>query len=72
MEMAGPAPGRPKVPTAWLPPMSKSRTGAFKIDGTSNLSPAAAVPVRVKMPEPTTTPIPRAIRLPSPRDFFRR
>ena len=37
--MAGPAPGRPKVPTAWLPPIRRSSTGAFRMDGYVELEP---------------------------------
>ena len=33
------------------------------MDGTASVSPAAAVPVRMKMPEPITAPIPSAVRL---------
>ena len=36
------------------------------------LRPAAAVPVRVKMPEPITAPMPRAVRLQGPSDLRRR
>ena len=37
------------------------------------VSPAAAVPVRMKMPEPITAPMPKAVRLHGPsvrRSFF--
>src|SRR5579863_8156486 len=71
MEMAGPAPARP-LNVAALPPFnSKSSTGAFKIDLPRKCSPAAAVPVTVKIPEPITAPIPSAIKLHTPSDFLR-
>ena len=37
----------------------------------SNFSPAMAVPMTVKMPEPMTAPTPRAVRLSGPRVFLR-
>ena len=46
--------------------------GAFRMEGTASVSPAAAVPVRMKMPEPITAPIPRAVRLHGPSDLFSR
>ena len=42
------------------------------MDGTASVSPAAAVPVSMKMPEPITAPIPRAVRLQGPSDFASR
>ena len=39
------------------------------MEGTASVSPAAAVPVRMKMPEPMTAPIPRAVRLHGPSDL---
>src|SRR5262249_13069204 len=66
IEMAGPAPGRPKVPTAWRPSRIKLISGALNTEGYSNFKPAAAVPVNVKMPEPITTPIPIATKLHRP------
>ena len=39
-----------------------SRTCACRIDGAWKNSPAAAVPVRTKMPEPIIAPIPSAVR----------
>src|SRR5216684_2006952 len=72
MEIAGPAPARP-LSVAALPPLSsRSRTGAFKTDLAAKCSPAAAVPVTVKMPEPITAPIPNAIKLHTPSDFLSR
>lgn len=38
----------------------------------SNFSPAIAVPITVKMPEPITAPIPRAVSDHGPSVFFRR
>ena len=38
----------------------------------SNFCPAIAVPTTVKMPEPITAPMPSAVRLSHPRDFFNR
>ena len=35
-----------------------------------SFSPAAAVPVRMKMPEPITAPMPRAVRLQGPSVLF--
>src|SRR5581483_2826084 len=68
-EIAGPAPRRPLSPDALPPFSSKSRTGALKIDFARKCSPAAAVPVTVKMPEPITAPMPIATRLQTPRDL---
>jgi hypothetical protein len=35
-----------------------------------NFSPAMAVPMTVKIPEPMTAPMPSAVRLTGPRVFF--
>jgi hypothetical protein len=40
------------------------------MEGTSNFCPAMAVPMTVKMPEPITAPMPRAVSDHGPRDFF--
>jgi hypothetical protein len=40
------------------------------MDEVSNFSPAMAVPMTVKMPEPMTAPIPRAVSEMGPSDFF--
>src|SRR5271169_6804398 len=70
-DIAGPAPARP-VSVAALPPFSnRSSTGALKADLPRKCSPAAAVPVTVKIPEPITAPIPSAIKLQTPSVFFR-
>src|SRR5580700_177650 len=71
-EMAGPAPSRPLSVDA-LPPFSNmSNTVALNIDLAKKCSPAAAVPVTVKMPDPMTAPTPSAIKLQTPSDFFSR
>ena len=41
------------------------------MDEVSNFSPAIAVPITVKMPEPMTAPIPSAVSDQGPRVFFR-
>src|SRR5712692_6449440 len=69
--MAGPAPGRPVV-SAWLPCSRTSISGAFSSEGYFTTSPAAAVPVKTKIPVPIIAPIPRAVRLSAPRDRFSR
>src|SRR5271157_4462766 len=66
---AGPAPGRPVV-AVWC--TRKSARGAFRMDEVSNFWPAMAVPITVKMPEPMTAPIPRAVSDHGPRVFFSR
>ncbi len=69
--MAGPAPARP-LNVAALPPFSsRSSTGAFNMDLPRKCSPAAAVPVTVKIPEPITAPIPNATMLHTPSVFLR-
>lgn len=40
------------------------------MDGTWKFSPAAAVPVKTKIPEPMIAPIPNAVSDHGPRDFF--
>src|SRR5947209_3286969 len=70
--IAGPAPGRPICDPAEAPLMMRSNTVASRIQLTARVFPAAAVPVTVKMPEPITAPIPSAVRLNAPRDFFKR
>jgi hypothetical protein len=52
--------------------MNTSRTCAFKIEGTVKFSPAAAVPVRTKMPEPMIAPMPSAVSDHGPSVFFSR
>jgi hypothetical protein len=42
------------------------------IEATLRVSPAAAVPVRMKIPEPITAPMPRAVKLHGPRVLFNR
>ena len=41
------------------------------MEGTSNFWPAMAVPMTVKIPEPITAPMPRAVRDQGPRVFFK-
>src|ERR1035437_5816607 len=41
--------------------------GACRTDLKLSVSPAAAVPVRMNMPEPITAPMPNAVRLHGPR-----
>ena len=55
---------------ALLPCRIKSSTGALSIEGIFSCVPAAAVPVKVKMPDPITAPMPNAIRLQTPSVLF--
>src|SRR5215472_5368157 len=64
--MAGPAPGRPVIEPACMPCVTRSSTVALKIELIFSTLPAAAVPVRVKIPEPITAPTPSAVRLQGP------
>jgi hypothetical protein len=50
--------------------MRKSRRGAFRMEEVSNFCPAMAVPMTVKIPEPMTAPIPRAVSDTGPRVFL--
>src|ERR1044071_9948482 len=73
----GPAGGRPCIRMLEvLPPRRKlttiSSTCACRIDGAWKYSPAAAVPVSTKMPEPMTAPMPRAVSDQGPSVFCRR
>ena len=43
----------------------------MKIEEISSFSPAMAVPITVKLPEPMTAPIPSEVRLSQPSVFFR-
>ena len=43
----------------------------FRIEEVSNFSPARAVPIIVKIPEPMTAPIPSAVSESGPSVFFR-
>src|SRR5579864_5915246 len=77
MAIDGPAGGRPCIRICdVLPPRRKftimSRTWAWRIDGALKYSPAAAVPVRTKIPDPITAPIPSAVSDHGPRVFCRR
>src|SRR5947199_3513047 len=73
--MEGPAGGRPCIRTCAVPPPRRkltmmSSTCACRIDGAWKYSPAAAVPVRTKMPEPMMAPMPRAVSDHGPSVFF--
>ena len=46
-------------------------SGVFSIEAVGNCCPAIAVPMTVKMPEPMTAPMPRAVRDTGPNVFFR-
>src|SRR5262245_19156882 len=75
--MDGPAGGRPCKSAPALDPVrmkftSRSSTWACRIDGASKCSPAAAVPVRTKIPDPMIAPMPSAIIDQGPRAFRRR
>src|SRR5579864_6597722 len=77
MAIDGPAGGRPCIRICEvLPPRRKfttmSRTWAWRIDGALKYSPAAAVPVRTKMPDPITAPIPSAVSDQGPSVFCNR
>src|ERR1700686_2524101 len=77
MAMDGPAGGRPCMSTALVPPPRKkftmmSSTCACRIDGAWKYSPAAAVPVSTKMPEPMMAPMPSAVSDHGPSVFCRR
>src|SRR5579864_3893498 len=71
-EMPGPAPGRPNRETACGPCRIRSSTVACSTEVLRCTSPAAAVPVRMKMPEPITAPTPKAVRLSGPSVLRRR
>src|ERR1700676_2851942 len=75
--MEGPAGGRPCIRTAPMPPPRKkftmmSSTCAWRMDGAWKYSPAAAVPVSTKMPEPMMAPMPSAVSDQGPSVFCRR
>src|SRR5216684_2290209 len=70
--MEGPAGGRPCMRICEvLPPRRKltmmSRTWAWRMEGAWKYSPAAAVPVSTKIPEPITAPMPNAVSDHGPR-----
>ena len=67
--MPGPAPGRPAIPRAFVPCSSASSSGALRMDRTSSTSPAAAVPVRMKIPVPMMAPMPSAVSDHGPNVF---
>src|SRR3984957_7229448 len=73
----GPAGGRPCMSApAVLPVRSRlkitSRACACQMEDAWKYSPAAAVPVSTKMPEPIMAPIPNAVSDHGPRVFCRR
>src|SRR6266568_1063995 len=75
--MEGPAGGRPCMRTAAVPPPRRkftiiSSTCACRIDGAWKYSPAAAVPVSTKMPDPMMAPMPSAVSDHGPSVFCRR
>src|SRR5581483_12450805 len=75
--MDGPAGGRPCIRTCAVPPPRRkftimSSTCACRMEGAWKYSPAAAVPVRTKMPDPIIAPIPSAVSDHGPRVFCRR
>jgi hypothetical protein len=51
--------------------VTRSRTWACRMEGAWKNSPAAAVPVNTKMPDPMMAPIPSAVSDHGPSDFFR-
>src|SRR6202522_1896585 len=75
--MEGPAGGRPCMSApAVLPVRTKlmitSSAWACRRDGAWKYSPAAAVPVSIKMPEPMMAPIPSAVSDQGPNDLLSR
>ena len=75
--MDGPAAGRPCMSAPAVLPvrtklMTTSSACACRMDGAWKYSPAAAVPVSTKMPEPMMAPMPSAVSDHGPRDFLRR
>src|SRR5580700_6970538 len=75
--MEGPAGGRPCIRTPEVFPVrtrftTMSRTCACQIEDALKYSPAAAVPVSTKMPEPMTAPMPSAVSDHGPRVFCSR
>src|ERR1700734_1574160 len=75
--MEGPAGGGPCMRTPEGVPVRTrfttiSRTCACQMEEALKYSPAAAVPVSTKMPEPITAPMPRAVNDQGPRVFCSR
>ncbi len=75
--MDGPAGGRPCISEPAVLPVRRkftirSRACACRIEGAWKYSPAAAVPVRTKIPEPMMAPMPRAVSDHGPRVLLRR
>src|SRR5258708_6762714 len=72
IEMEGPAGGRPCISAPAVLPVRRkftirSSACACRIEGAWKYSPAAAVPVRTKIPEPMIAPIPSAVSDHGPR-----
>ncbi len=77
MAIDGPAGGRPCIRAPATCPVRKrftitSSACACRMDGAWKYSPAAAVPVSTKMPEPMMAPIPSAVSDHGPSVFCRR
>ena len=73
----GPAGGRPCMSAPAVLPVRRkftirSRTCACRMEGALKYSPAAAVPVSTKMPEPMMAPIPSAVSDHGPRVLLSR
>src|SRR5208283_1902689 len=73
----GPAGGRPCMSAPAVLPVRRkfmitSSACACRREGAWKYSPAAAVPVRMKIPEPMMAPMPRAVSDQGPRVFCRR
>src|SRR6201987_2905877 len=71
----GPAGGRPCIRAPAVVPVRRkltttSSTCACRIDGASTGPPAAAFPVRTKIPEPMIAPMPSAVSDHGPSVFF--
>ena len=75
--MDGPAGGRPCMSAPAVLPVRRkfmitSSACACRMDGAWKYSPAAAVPVRMKIPEPMMAPMPSAVSDQGPRVFCSR
>src|SRR5579859_1773319 len=73
----GPAGGRPCISAPAVLPVRRkftmtSSACACRMDGAWKNSPAAAVPVNTKMPEPIIAPMPSAVSDHGPNDLLRR
>src|SRR5271157_6126480 len=77
MAMDGPAGGRPCISAPAVLPVRRkftirSSACACRMDGAWKYSPAAAVPVSMKIPEPMMAPIPSAVSDQGPRVLLSR